>query len=230
MSLTGPSTAGVAWMTVNDFTGAVAAAAAAGAMSALEMLPASKGGSAVEQEAFHRVAQAAASAAAAYATSLLPSPLNEAVAYQQSGMALSPAAAGQAGMQSMWQPGLPRCPPVQLQTGEPNTIPAHHGEAPLRTTSDGSAHVPGGGHDQAHQAVQQTPQQIQQDSHMDGMRAAESESPDSESADGLVTGEELGLIRRLQLYAWLVRPNRGYTTHARGNARRRSMQDVHVPG
>lgn len=197
---------------MQDFTSAVAAAAAAGAMTALQQLPAAhlQTASGEQHKAFMNTARVAASAAAMHATSMLSPPFNTGNASpdQQQPECVP----GKHTVHNSWRPSQP-----------PNSSAAVNGRArqildhpvagnAARTKSDGSAMAhPGSVHGASRQVLQQSllPDNRQQKSPvtgtMEGLPPDDAESLDmSERCDTRVSRSEKSLIKRLQLYAWVV--------------------------
>lgn len=171
-------------MQLQTFTSIVAAAAAAGAMAAIRELPVAhalaRNGTPEQNAAFMAAANAAASAAAAQAVALTPVPPPA-----QPRTATPPPTQEQPPPQARFVSEPPAVPPAVQQPPQP---PAP-GAALQPAASDTSAHQP--------------PQPPSQE-HVDLQAAAQAPSgAAARTADA--SPFEQALIKRLQLYAWLVR-------------------------
>ena len=203
---------------MQELTSAVAAAAAAGAMSALQNISVShlQSASGEQHKAFMNTARVAASAAAMRATGILSQPFNNCAAsldHQQ-----PDGVPGDFPTISAMLDTQRSSRPSQL----PNTSSAVNGivrqilDHPVagnaaRTKSDGSAHLPGPPHDANRQVLQQSllPEHGQQRAGMQGPAECCPDDADSLDVSGSsgarVSRSEQSLIKRLQLYAWVVR-------------------------
>lgn len=205
---------------MQDFTSAVAAAAAAGAMTALQKLPAAQlqCTSGEQHAAFMATARVAASAAAMHATSILSQPFNSFDVSQ--GRKQPPCVLGKypdhsamLARHSGWgQPQLPTtCATVDGRVRQILDHPVAGNAA--RTRSDGSAHLPGSPPRASGQMLQQSLMPEEQPQHKPEATPGDSLPDDAESLDmserceTRVSRSEQSLIKRLQLYAWVVSPS-----------------------
>jgi hypothetical protein len=200
------------------FASAVAAAAAAGAMTALQKLPAAhlQPGSGEQHEAFMTTARLAASAAALQATSMLPQPFHNCMPVLEQHLP-EEIPCNCAHPRSITATPSCRGPSQQADAsadmnGRVRQILDHPvaGNA-ARTKSDGSAHLPGAMHAASRQIMRRClipPDTLPMKRHI--AKSMESfpdcaESLDmTERCETVVSRAEQSLIKRLQLYAWVV--------------------------
>lgn len=177
-------------MPLQTFTSIVAAAAAAGAMAAIRQLPAAQAfahnGTPEQNAAFMAAANAAASAAAAQAVALTPANniMPQAVAIPLPN-----------GNQQL----LNEAPAMSEVLPDHQATPtAAAAQQPAQATPDGEAPRPAASDTSAHQPLQ-APQHGQPEQQL------AADTPESEAAGASDASPfEQALIKRLQLYAWLV--------------------------
>ena len=201
---------------MQEFASAVAAAAAAGAMSALQNISAThlQSASGEKHEAFMNNAHVAASDAAMRATSMLSQPFHNCTTSLNQPPDCRAGGVQQHG--AMLDTGTQRRPSCL-----PNTPSAINGRVcqildhpfggnAARTRSDGSAHLPCGAHDTHRYNLQQSwvPDHGQQRAGLQGAADCLPDDADSIGVSGScgtrVCKSEQSLIQRLQLYAWVV--------------------------
>lgn len=175
-------------MQLQTFTSIVAAAAAAGAMAAIHEMPAAHAlaqhGTPEQNAAFMAAANAAASAAAAQAVALAPIAPSA-----QPPTATTPPSLPQPPVQPPAMSAVLPAPTAAVPVAQQEAQPEADEEAARPATSDTSAHQP---------------PQAQLHEQVELQRIAD--APDSAAAQATEASPfEQALIKRLQLYAWLVR-------------------------